>query len=117
MVNHTDDSEITLNCCLNDDFEGGTLNIFNIRGKEYFGKEYQHLRYESELETEIKLKKGYGVIHRGRQLHSVSDVESGERAVLIMWCRSLNGLRKEICPCCWLNRRNDLNCVCGPLWN
>eukprot|EP01084_Bolivina_argentea_P067689 123225_1 len=117
LVNHTDDSEITLNCCLNDEFEGGILNIYNIRGKEYIGKGNEHLRYESELETEIKLKKGYGIIHRGRQLHSVSDVNSGQRAVLIVWCRSVNGVRNEVCPCCWLNRRNDFNCICGQLWN
>eukprot|EP01083_Nonionella_stella_P146632 461443_1 len=117
LLIHTDDSEITLNCCLKDDFEGGLLNIFNMRGKEYSGKEYEHLRYESELQTQITLKKGYAVIQRGRQLHAVSDVESGHRAVLIVWCRNLNGTRKEVCPCCWLNRRNDLNCICGKLWN
>merc|ERR1712154_370407 len=117
LVNHTDDSEITLNCCLNDEFEGGQLNIFNVRGKEYLDDKHKHLRFESELETEIPLKKGYAIIHRGRQLHSVSDVESGKRAVLVVWCRDLKGVRKEICPCCWLNRRNDLNCICGKVWN
>lgn len=116
---HTDDSEITLNCCLNDEFEGGKLNIFTVRGKEYTGnrKENERFRYESDLETQISLKKGYAVIHRGRQFHSVDDVESGQRAVLIVWCRSLKGTRRENCPCCWLNRRNDMNCICGTVWN
>merc|ERR1712176_1217079 len=99
---HTDDSEITLNVCVDDAFEGGQLRVFNVRGKEYVGSDNAHLRDASDLETRIQPRKGYAVLHRGRQFHSVSEVVSGRRVALIVWFRSLKGLRREVCPCCWL---------------
>ena len=56
--------------------------------------------------------------HLGQNLHSVHSVESGERHVLIMWCRS-GSFREKHCPCCLLNRANQgetNNCVVGPTW-
>ena len=58
------------------------------------------------------------VRHMGQNLHTVHSVESGERHVLIMWCRS-GPFREKHCPCCLLNRANQgetNNCVVGPTW-
>ena len=58
--------------------------------------------------------------HLGRRLHAVDKVLEGERRVLICWCRSMNGVRSRVCPCCWMNRRDNgdaRDCVCGDAWN
>jgi hypothetical protein len=57
--------------------------------------------------------------HSGRQLHEVLPVTSGNRCGLIVWARSVEGVRQGICPCCWINGRDaiDSACICGPSWN
>jgi hypothetical protein len=109
LVTHTDDAEVTLNICLSDenDFEGGMLEFLGLRGSHEQGKllgSYQPIL-------------GRAVIHSGRHLHRVTTVSSGQRYVYVMWTRSWKGTRSQSCPCCWLNRRMDQSCICGPTWN
>mmetsp|Transcript_14347 Transcript_14347/g.28651 ORF Transcript_14347/g.28651 Transcript_14347/m.28651 type:complete len:515 (-) Transcript_14347:134-1678(-) len=115
LVAHTDDSEVTLNLCLSDDFEGGELNFWGERGLQDVGK------YMTSYTPEA----GRAILHPGRLMHSVSEVTAGERHVLIVWARSWKGVRDGVCPCCWMNGRgagrrgrgkNDAGCVCGMAW-
>ena len=107
LVEHTDDSEVTLNVCLYDKFNGGELVVSEIRGNNE----------NINDNIQIKMEKGYGILHIGRQFHAVKPVLNGKRIVLIVWTRNMNGLRNEVCPCCWINRRSDKKCICGSVWN
>ena len=102
--------KVTLNLCFGDQFDGGDLRLWGVRGDQTAGK------FVGEYQPEI----GRAVIHCGRHLHEVTEVTSGDRFALIQWARSWGGCRKEICPCCWLNRRTlngQDSCVCGNRWN
>lgn len=107
LVSHTDDSEVTLNIGLGDEFEGGALQFRGLRGTNE----------EGELLGDFKPQLGTALLHAGRHLHEVTPVTSGDRYAFIIWARSWNSLRANTCPCCWLNRRQDLTCICGPRWN
>lgn len=107
LVAHTDDSEVTLNVCIGDDFEGGTLNFRGLRGTEG----------EGQLLESFEPKLGTALLHSGRHFHEVTQVITGNRFMFIMWARSWSSTRANVCPCCWLNRRQDNSCCCGPRWN
>ena len=108
LVAHTDDSEVTFNVCLGEDFENGELVFHGLRGDP------RDKKAGGIFEPTI----GRAVLHAGRNLHSVNKVSSGSRYVFIIWGRSWEGVRKIVCPCCWLNRRKDNDmCICGPRWN
>lgn len=107
LVTHTDDSEVTLNVCIGEDFEGGALNFRGLRGVDGAGQVIGD--YEPRL--------GTALLHAGRHFHEVTQVTAGNRYVYIIWARSWSCTRAKVCPCCWLNRRQDTSCVCGPRWN
>eukprot|EP01138_Halocafeteria_seosinensis_P009315 gb/GECG01009520.1/.p1 GENE.gb/GECG01009520.1/~~gb/GECG01009520.1/.p1 ORF type:complete len:324 (+),score=37.61 gb/GECG01009520.1/:1-972(+) len=104
LTPHTDDSEVTLNCCLGGGFEGGRVVFRNLRNSGKDGRK----------EGAIRPHKGYALIHLGQHLHEVEDVSSGNRDALILWTRS-SALREQTCPCCLLHRREG--CICDPSWN
>lgn len=109
LVPHTDDSEVTMNCCLGEDtFEGGNVEFHGLRGTTGEGL---------LVGTVHRPNVGTAVLHSGRHLHSVSNVLSGDRYALIIWSRSWGNLRSNTCPCCWMNRRQDSTCICGNRWN
>jgi len=107
LVSHTDDSEVTLNIGLGDEFEGGALHFRGLRGTDEEGR----------LLGEFKPQLGTALLHAGRHLHEVTPVTSGDRYAFIIWARSWKSLRNTTCPCCWLNRKQGSTCVCGPRWN
>jgi hypothetical protein len=109
LISHTDDSEMTLNVGLGELFTGGELAFHGIRGTSQEGK----VTYTTKIEI------GMACIHLGRHLHEVLEVCEGRRYQLIMWTRSMSGVRSETCACCWMNRRaaQGSHCVCGPAWN
>ncbi|ETO31953.1 hypothetical protein RFI_05163 [Reticulomyxa filosa] len=107
LIPHTDDSEITLNICLTKNFEGGKLILHGLRNNSA----------STEDIYEIICQQGYAIIHPGRLLHQVTPVTKGERIMLIVWCRDTVNLRNQVCPCCWINRRSDTNCIAGDQWN
>ena len=117
LVPHTDDSEITLNVGMGDNFEGGELSFWNLRGST---KEGIHV---GDFHPRI----GCALIHSGRHLHEVQRVTKGDRYAMIIWARSWGSLRNATCPCCWImRRRQDTNrnkpvskhsCISGPQWN
>ena len=115
LVTHTDDSEVTCNIALNDNYEGGELIMYGLRGEDD----------EDKIKARIKKLSGTLIIHSGRHLHEVAPVQGGSRYHLICWTRNLQGVRRRICPCCWMNNRgrqcvsDDLpdTCICGEWWN
>lgn len=109
LVPHTDDSEVTLNLCIGEQFEGGELQFWGLRGTAD----------EGTLVGNFRPKIGRALLHAGRHLHEVQTVTEGNRFALIIWSRSWSGIRAKSCPCCWLNRREDAkkSCICGPRWN
>lgn len=109
LVPHTDDAEVTLNCCLGEEtFEGGGVQFSGLRGTPEEGKVIGEVKRPNV---------GTALLHSGRHLHAVSEVLSGDRYALIVWSRSWGRLRSNKCPCCWLNRRQDSTCICGKRWN
>lgn len=109
LVPHTDDSEVTLNCCLGEEtFSGGNVEFHGLRSTPEEGK---------LIGTVRRPNVGTAILHSGRHLHSVTNVVSGDRYALVVWSRSWGNLRAHTCPCCWMNRRQDLSCICGQRWN
>ena len=116
LVPHTDDSEVTLNIGMGDDFEGGDLSFWGLRNSENEGI------FVGEFHPII----GTALIHAGRHLHEVQSVTKGNRFAYIIWARSWQGARIMTCPCCWLNRRQQIStpaksfrnsCICTSKWN
>lgn len=108
LVAHTDDSEVTLNLCIGDEFDGGALNFRGLRGTEGAGQ---------EIIGTFEPRLGTALLHAGRHFHEVTQVTTGNRYMYIMWARSWSSTRGKVCPCCYLNRRQDNSCCCGPRWN
>lgn len=75
---HTDDSEITLNVCITEDFEGGILDFCGQRGLP------DHRVHSEALVHRL----GYGVLHLGEQRHGAREIKTGERDNLILWFKS-----------------------------
>jgi hypothetical protein len=80
---HVDDSEVTLNLCLGETFEGGEL---------YF----EGLRCESHRQTPCSTADtflyqhapGRALLHAGKHRHGAHPIRRGRRVNLIVWCRS-----------------------------
>jgi hypothetical protein len=112
LVTHTDDSEVTLNVCLGETFDGGLLEFRGLRGSKQQG----------QVEGTYQPESGKAILHSGRHFHDVTNVTKGQRFAWIMWGRSWQGARSKSCPCCWLNNRPEQQsrggpCVCGKMWN
>lgn len=102
---HYDNSEVTLNISLDDQFEGGELYI----GRMY--TDVQSKPLSSSLDySPCEHKFGYGLLHRGQQMHGALPLSSGERHNLIIWMRS-SVTRNQLCPMC--RRTPDLVRVDG----
>lgn len=72
---HTDDSDVTLNVCLADEFKASGLTFcgdVGTPGHRDLSFQYQHVR-------------GTGLLHLGRRRHGADDIEEGSRTNLIMW--------------------------------
>ena len=109
LVPHTDDAEVTLNCCLGEEnYEGGSVEFYGLRGTEEEGQLIGVARRPNV---------GTALLHSGRHLHAVESVSKGDRYALIIWTRSWMNIRSVACPCCWLNRRQDSTCICNQRWN
>ena len=72
---HTDDSDVTFNCCLGLDFTGAKLQFCGIMGDP----DHRHSKLE------YAHKPGWVVCHLGRQRHGADDITSGTRISLINW--------------------------------
>eukprot|EP01065_Artemidia_motanka_P027131 TRINITY_DN32364_c0_g1_i1.p1 TRINITY_DN32364_c0_g1~~TRINITY_DN32364_c0_g1_i1.p1 ORF type:complete len:544 (+),score=197.99 TRINITY_DN32364_c0_g1_i1:66-1634(+) len=72
---HTDDSDVTFNCCLVKDFQGAGLQFCGRLGSS-------HHRRASLLYKHVQAK---CVFHLGTRRHGADDITCGERLNLIVW--------------------------------
>jgi len=94
---HYDDSEVTLNICLGQNFIGGELYFRGLLEDELSHSE----------NFEFQHQPGKGIVHVGRHRHGAQKIKSGERYNLIVWCRSTK-LRQQTCSHCGLhNHQHD----------
>jgi 2OG-Fe(II) oxygenase superfamily len=125
LVKHTDDSAVTLNIGLNEDYDGGAVRFGEFRGESPTAADADD--DENDDGNDYYHDVGKGILHSGRHFHAVTPVTRGERWVWILWSRAWHGDRSVTCPCCWLNNRggntfaanknNKNQCICGPAWN
>jgi len=80
---HVDDSEVTLNLCLGEEFSGAELVLLGARCDVH----RQTPVADSEV-IEIEHQPGLAVLHAGRQRHRVDPILRGRRRNLIAWLRS-----------------------------
>ena len=97
---HVDDSVITFNLCLNDNFEGSDIIFEGPRCPK-------HLDSFSDTKEILKIKhrKGFAIVHDGKNRHRVEKILAGERINLIIWCQN-NDEHKN-----WFNALNNLHCL------
>jgi hypothetical protein len=88
---HVDDSEVTINICLGDIFEG--ISNFNSGCNVYFAgfadKEETWDDYDEYVNEKYK-----AILHDGDHRHGATKLISGHRLNLIIWLRS-NEIRKN----------------------
>ena len=75
---HHDASDVTLNVCLGNVFEGGDLFFCGLLDDESTHNE----------KLEVKHKLGRAILHLGKHRHGAREIKAGERTNLIIWCRS-----------------------------
>ncbi|CBI26951.3 hypothetical protein AAG906_031821 [Vitis piasezkii] len=80
---HVDDSEVSLNVCLGQQFSGGELFFRGIRCDK-------HVNTEARAEEILDYYHvpGHAVLHCGRHRHGARATTSGHRMNLLLWCRS-----------------------------
>ncbi|KAJ4973948.1 hypothetical protein NE237_007122 [Protea cynaroides] len=80
---HVDDSEVTLNVCLGNQFSGG---------EQYFGgircDKHMNTRIEPEETLDYSQVPGKAVLYHGHHRHGARATTAGHRINLILWCRS-----------------------------
>ena len=81
---HVDNSEITVNLCLEGDFKGGELEFQGVRCQKHIDTKTfwktEHFKYIH--------KAGLAVIHVGNHYHAAFPIVNGSRSGLILHCRS-----------------------------
>lgn len=97
---HVDDSLVTMNLCLNDGFSGSDLIFKGTRCPIHIDTE----NIDNE-EICIKHKKGFMVLHGGKNRHYVTPIESGERYNLIIWCQNSDERAQ------WVEASNNNHCL------
>ncbi|XP_005091813.1 2-oxoglutarate and iron-dependent oxygenase domain-containing protein 2 isoform X2 [Aplysia californica] len=93
LATHYDNAEVTININLGDKYEGGNLQFGRIFGDE---EEYEGKGEESYT---CDHKKGHGILHCGRRMHSALPITQGMRTNLVIWMRS-STVRNTQCPMC-----------------
>ncbi|KAJ8611385.1 hypothetical protein CTAYLR_006501 [Chrysophaeum taylorii] len=72
---HTDDSDVTFNVCLGEEFTGAGLTFCGYMGAH----DHRHFSYAYQHE------KGRAVVHLGSRRHGADDIQTGTRRNLIIW--------------------------------
>ncbi|XP_059154176.1 2-oxoglutarate and iron-dependent oxygenase domain-containing protein 2-like isoform X1 [Physella acuta] len=90
---HFDNSEITANISINEDYEGGQLQVRKMSTAAGVDEEF------SEPMVKISHEMCFGLLHCGRQHHSALPLNQGIRYNLVIWMRS-SEVRNKMCPMC-----------------
>jgi len=90
---HVDDSAVTLNLCLSEDFSGSELYFHGVRCDEH-----RQTRPSPDESFEYVHEPGVAVLHAGRHRHGVHPILRGQRRNLILWCQS-DRAREEARSC------------------
>ena len=72
---HTDDSDVTFNVCLGENFTGATLSFCGMFGAS------NHRQHTHTYHHQV----GRAILHLGNRRHGADDIESGRRSNLIVW--------------------------------
>ncbi|KAL1221637.1 2-oxoglutarate and iron-dependent oxygenase domain-containing protein CP2 [Cardamine amara subsp. amara] len=80
---HVDDSEVTLNVCLGNQFVGGELFFRGTRCEKHV-----NTGTKSHEIFDFSHRPGQAVLHRGRHRHGARATTSGHRVNMLLWCRS-----------------------------
>lgn len=105
---HADDSEITFNFCLGQDFQGSELYF---QGRRCF----EHLQSPHHPHEEMIIEHipGTCIVHAGLHRHGVYPIQTGRRQNFILWAKS-HPFRKQFqrnqCSD-WCGHRNELRQV------
>ncbi|WP_372367100.1 prolyl hydroxylase family protein [Candidatus Uabimicrobium sp. HlEnr_7] len=91
---HVDASDVTVNICLGNEFEGGDLYFGGIRCA--FCQETSPKKAE---EIYVRHQPGHAILHRGKHRHSAQDIKSGERLNMILWCMSSENQKTQLIEC------------------
>jgi hypothetical protein len=98
---HVDASHLTLNICLYNDAHGAELVFTGSRCQSHVDDA------ADRPSTLFKFDRGDALLHLGSQRHFVTEIDSGCRKNLVIWCRldkervdQTNGWIKAECPAC-----------------
>ena len=80
---HVDDSEVTLNLCIDGEFDGSELYFQGARCEQH--RDTPAARHE---DFEYAHVPGVAILHAGKHRHGVHPLRRGRRRNLILWCRS-----------------------------
>ncbi|MEM7306239.1 MAG: hypothetical protein AAF682_06195 [Planctomycetota bacterium] len=80
---HVDDSEVTLNVCLGERFEGSELYFRGARCERH-----RQTPCGPGEDLELDHEPGVAILHAGKQRHGVFPIRRGRRRNLIVWCSS-----------------------------
>lgn len=97
---HVDDSLVTMNLCLNEEFSGSDLIFNGIRCPVHIDT-----FCDDSEKVIVSHKKGFVVIHDGKNRHYVNSIQSGSRYGLIIWCQNSNE-RSD-----WFNSLKNYECT------
>jgi hypothetical protein len=94
---HVDDSVVTLNLCLGEDFSGTELYFRGVRCDEH-----RQTPWSPSEAFELEHEPGQAILHAGRHRHGVHPLRRGRRRNLILWCQGETGRRlaSECGPWC-----------------
>jgi len=76
---HTDDSDITINLCLQTDCEGTQVRFHGHRSTKIYKPDYW------AGEVDITPQKLWALVHEGQHQHETLPVQSGERWNVVLW--------------------------------
>lgn len=85
---HVDDSVVTLNVCLGEEFSGTELYFRGVRCDEH-----RQAPWSPSEAFELEHEPGQAILHAGRHRHGVHPLRRGRRRNLILWCQGETGRR------------------------
>jgi hypothetical protein len=100
LERHVDDSFVTANICLNENFLGSELVFNGVRCPIHLDSSFQ-----INEELSITHQKAILILHDGKNRHYVNSIREGKRYSLIIWVQSNNERKK------WLSSIENELCI------